>query len=197
MPVGMALQHIRDSERGYSLVETIVVAALSMTLMAMTVVQISTSRASMNADNGMRLVMNELARARDMAIQQRRFIRVAFMNSNEVRVERKDIATPVYTVVRRVIMQGNIKFALPAGTPDTTDAFGAGGPLDFDGASPTSDVCFNGDGMMVRCSNGTSINGTVFLAAPNDAYATRAVTVLGSTGRVRGFRRMNSAWGRV
>lgn len=197
MTTGMALQQLRDSERGYSLVETIVVAALAMTLMGMTLVQINTSRASMNADNAMRLVMTEMARARDMAIQQRRMMRVAFVNTNEVRVERRDVATPVYTMLRRAIMQGSLKFALPAGTPDTTDAFGAGGALDFDGASASTDVCFNGDGMLVRCINGQVINGTVFLAAPNDSFATRAVTILGSTGRVRGFRRMNSAWGRV
>lgn len=197
----MALLHIRESERGYSLIETLVVTALVMLLSGITVVQIGNSRASMHADNAMRVVMGEMSRARDMAIQQRRLMRVAFVNSNEVRVERRDVAAPVYTVLRRSTMEGNLKFALPFGTPDTTDQFGNGGALDFDGASTgamlPSDICFNGDGMLVRCSTGTSINGTVFLAAPNDPFATRAVTILGSTGRVRGFRRMNALWGRV
>jgi hypothetical protein len=43
----------------------------------------------------------------------------------------------------------------------------------------------------------TIINGTVFMAAPNDQFATRAITVLGATGRVRAYKRLNSAWGRV
>jgi hypothetical protein len=51
--------------------------------------------------------------------------------------------------------------------------------------------------MLVQCSTGETINGTIFLAAPNDQFATRAVTILGSTGRVRGFRRLTSMWGRV
>lgn len=194
----MASLHIRHSERGFSLVEVLVVASLSMVLMAMALVQINASRAVMNADNAMRLVMGELGRARDMAIQQRRFMRVAFVIAgNELRVERRDIGLPIYTQVRRAILEGNLKFALPSGTPDTTDGFGAGSALDFDSANPASEVCFNGDGMMVNCLNGQVINGTVFLAAPNDPYATRAVTVLGSTGRVRGFRRLNTTWGRV
>jgi hypothetical protein len=50
---------------------------------------------------------------------------------------------------------------------------------------------------MLVDSSGTAINGTMFLAAPNDPYATRAVTILGATGRVRGFRRLNTTWGRV
>ena len=176
------MRHLHQSERGFSLIETLVVAALAMVLMGMTVVQIRTARATMVADNAMRLVMNELARGRDMAIQQRRNIQVTFVGQNEMRLTRLEIPTGT-TLVHRTIMEGNLRFALPSGTPDTQDAFGAGS-------------IFNSEGMLID-STGTSINGTIFLAAPNDQYATRAVTILGSTGRVRGFRRLNTTWGRV
>lgn len=141
----MAVQSLRDSDRGYSLVEMMVVSALSMVLMGMAVVQIGTSRATMNADNAMRLVMGEMARARDMAIQQRRLMRVAFVPYNELQVERRDVTLPTFTQIRRAVLEGNLRFALPAGTPDTSDAFGAGGALDFDGVNATSDVCFNSE----------------------------------------------------
>lgn len=180
------------SERGFSLVETLVVASLAMILMGMAVVQIRTSRASMNADNAMRLVMGELTRARDMAVAQRRNIQVTFHGVNEMRATRIEIPTGT-TMLRKTVMEGNIQFKLPSGTPDTTDAFGAAVALDFDG---NGTYIFNSDGMLID-STGNTINGTVFLAAPNDQFATRAVTILGSTGRVRGFRRLNSAWGRV
>lgn len=168
------------------------VAALAMVLMAMTVVQIRASRATLVADNAMRHVMSEMARARDMAIQQRRNILITFPNTNEIRLRRIEIPNG-FTDLRRTILEGNLRFALPAGTPDTTDGFGAGSALDFDG---NGTVIFNSDGMLID-GTGSVINGTIFLAAPNDPYATRAVTILGSTGRVRGFRRMNSSWGRV
>lgn len=190
--------HFR-SERGYSLIETLVVAALAMVLMAMTVVQIRASRATFAADNAMRHVMGEMARARDMAIQQRRVMLIQLLPTNELRIVRVNPNTnlPEPDPLRRTILEGNIGFALPPGTPDTPDAFGAGSAWDFDGANPTTEVAFNGDGMMINRTSGNVINGTVFLAAPNDPYATRAVTVLGATGRVRGFRRMNVTWGRV
>jgi type II secretory pathway pseudopilin PulG len=188
----MQARHLPDDQRGYSLIEVLVVASLSMVLMGMALVQISTSRAVMNADNAMRLVMAEMARARDMAVQQRRNIRITFHNGNEIRLTRLEIPTGAQ-LIHRIIMEGNLRFALPAGTPDTTDGFGAGSALDFDG---NGSVIFNSDGMLVD-DTGTTINGTVFLAAPNDAYATRAVTILGPTGRVRGFRRLNTTWGRV
>lgn len=181
-----------STERGFSLVEVLIVASLSFILMGMAVVQVRNSRANINADNAMRMVMGELTRARDTAVAQRRNIQVTFHSLNEVRLSRLEIPTGS-TVLRRTTLEGNIKFVLPSGTPDTTDAFGAGSALDFDG---NGTVIFNSDGMLID-SSGTTINGTVFLAAPNDQYATRAVTILGSTGRVRAFRRLNTAWGRV
>ena len=189
------MHHLRDGEKGYSLIEVMVVASLSMVLMAMTLVQIGASRANMNADNAMRLVMGELNRARDMAVAQRRNIEVAFPGaSNRIQLLRIGIAPePPTTTVHGAIMEGNIRFMLPVGTPDTTDAFGAGGALDFDGATR---VIFNSDGMMVNPA-GTIINGTIFMAAPNDQFATRAITILGSTGRVRAYKRLNTSWGRV
>lgn len=185
----------RDGQRGYSLVEVLVVASLSMVLMAMTLVQIGTSRATMNADNAMRLVMSELNRARDTAVAQRRNVEITFPGtSNEIQLLRIGIAPqPPTTLLRRTIMEGNIRFMLPSGTPDTADAFGAGSALDFDGATR---VIFNSDGMLVDPA-GTTINGTIFMAAPNDQFATRAVTILGSTGRVRAYKRLNAVWGRV
>lgn len=191
---GMRTDHTHGGggERGFSLIETLVVASLSMVLMAMALVQINTSRATMNADNAMRLIMTELNRARDTAVAQRRNVQVTFANGNEIRMARLEIPLGS-TPLRRAIMEGNIRFLLPSGTPDTADAFGAGSALDFDG---NGTVIFNGDGMMVD-SSGTVINGTVFLAAPNDQFATRAVTILGSTGRVRAYKRLNSTWGRI
>lgn len=183
---------LRSDEHGYSLVEIMVVAGLSMVLMGIAVVQIGNSRAGMNADNAMRLVMGELNRARDTAIQQRRNIQITFVNGNEIRLTRREIPTGT-TMLRSRVMEGNVRFSLPPGTPDTTDGFGNSSPVDFDGDGT---FVFNSDGMLVD-NTGSAINGTIFLAAPNDPYATRAVTVLGSTGRVRGFRRMNLTWGRV
>lgn len=188
----MRTDHIHDGERGFSLIEVLVVASLSMVLMGMALVQITTSRATMNADNAMRLIMSEMNRARESAVAQRRNVQVTFTNGNEIRMSRLEIPMGS-TLLHRAIMEGNIRFLLPSGTPDTADAFGAGSALDFDG---NGTVIFNGDGMMID-SSGTIINGTIFLAAPNDQFATRAVTILGSTGRVRAYKRLNSAWGRI
>ena len=59
---------------------------------------------------------------------------------------------------------------------------------------------FNTEGMLVD-SGGIPVNGTVFLLIPTDGGfqqgSYRAVTVLGATGRVRGFRWNGGQWTRV
>src|SRR6266850_1667344 len=42
--------------------------------------------------------------------------------------------------------------------------------------------------------DGLTLNGTVFVALPNDKQSARAVTIFGSTGRVRGFRWDGGSW---
>ena len=52
-------------------------------------------------------------------------------------------------------------------------------------------------------ANGLTLNGTVFLNITNLSDSTRAVTVMGTTGRVRGYKwvadknNANGAWVRV
>jgi prepilin-type N-terminal cleavage/methylation domain-containing protein len=183
----------RAGERGFSLVEILVVAALSAVLMAMAVVQIGASRASMNADSAMRHVMSELNRARDTAVAQRRNVRIEVVGINEIRLTRINVPAPAAgtTLLRSTFMVGNVRFMLAPFPPDTPDLFLAASIF-----TGTGNYIFNSDGMLVD-NAGTTINGTIFLAAPNEPSVTRAVTVLGSTGRVRGYRRLNTVWARV
>jgi hypothetical protein len=52
---------------------------------------------------------------------------------------------------------------------------------------------FGPDGSFVD-PTGVPVNGTVFLGVPGQVETARAVTVFGSTGRVRGYRWIGSAW---
>ena len=68
-----------------------------------------------------------------------------------------------------------------------------GVPIAF-GAAQT--ISFNTEGMMVDGS-GNPLNGTVFLMIPKNVGSARAVTVLGSVGRVRGYRWNGMIWTRA
>jgi hypothetical protein len=77
--------------------------------------------------------------------------------------------------------------------PDTPDAFGNANAVAF-GVANT--VMFGTDGTLID-GNGNPLNGTVFLIIISQPESARAVTVLGATGRIRGYRWWGGVWTRV
>ena len=89
-----------------------------------------------------------------------------------------------------VALESNATFSLTPSVPDTPDAFGANASLCFGASSGTCSAQayqFNSDGTFTD-ANGVVINGTVFLSIANQPESARAITVLGTTGRVRGYK---------
>lgn len=180
-------------ERGYSLIELMVVMCLIGILGSMTVFQYLAARPGMQADGAMRVVMAELNAARETAVAQRREVEVEFVGVNGIKVTRIDDRTPnpdLTTLLRNVSFEASLEFGLVEGAGDTPDGFGN------ESASPDK-ITFSSEGMVIDDS-GSPVNRTIFLTAPSAPEAFRAVTILGSTGRVRGYRWAGgSDWMRV
>jgi len=140
----------------------------------------------------MRVVMAQLNAARETAISQRRRVEVTFLNGYWVKVTRHNLPVGT-TILSEVPFEGGVRYGLMPNVQDTPDGFGNITPVSF-GAAPV--VEFNTEGMLVD-AGGIPVNGTVFLLIPNQPSSFRAVTVLGSTGRVRGFRWNGGQWTRV
>ena len=152
----------------------------------------------------MRIVQSQLNQAREMAITQRRYMRVTFdVASNQVSVVREDTVNAT-TVLSTVVSEGGAIIAQIASVPDTPDGFGKSAVTCFTSTNGTfasatgsnSVVKFTPDGTLVDW-NGALANGTVFTAVPGLPMSARAVTVLGSTGRVRGYRWNGQVWSPV
>jgi hypothetical protein len=155
----------------------------------------------MKGDAAMRIVISQLNQARQMAIAQRRFIRVTFDPvRTEINLIRED-TTAAVTVLSTLPFEGGASFNKPTDLPDTPDAFGASAATIFTSTGGTfaslegdaQVVKFSPDGTLVD-SNGRSANGTIFTALPGMPLSARAVTVMGSTGRIRAFRWDGRNW---
>jgi prepilin-type N-terminal cleavage/methylation domain-containing protein len=188
---------LRD-ERGISLIEIMVALAIIGIMTSMAMIQIGAVRPGLQADGAMRVVMSQLNSARETAISQRRRVEVKFLQGYWVQVIRHNLPAGT-TMLAEVPFEGGVRFGLAPNVQDTPDGFGNVAPVSF-GAAAT--VMFNTEGMLVD-SGGIPVNGTVFLLIPTDNGASfqqgsfRAVTVLGATGRVRGFRWNGGQWTRV
>jgi prepilin-type N-terminal cleavage/methylation domain-containing protein len=190
------------SAAGFSLVEMMIVVGLAAVLTGMAVSQAGISRPGVKGDGGMRVIIGQMNQARQIAIQQRRYIRVVFTTPNLMQVIREDttttatVCTATCTTLSSPVIEGNVQFGTVTGVIDTPDGFGInaaafnGGPVAFGSALV---VKFKPDGTLVN-QDGASTNGTVFLAIPGTALSSRAVTVLGATGRVRGYRWDGKQW---
>jgi prepilin-type N-terminal cleavage/methylation domain-containing protein len=178
---------------GYNLIEMMFVMGIMSVLAGMAIVQINASRAALKGDAAMRVVMTQMNQAREMAITQRRYMQVNFAAPRTVAIVREDTTTTT-TPLSAVPFEGGATFSLYAGLPDTPDAFGKSAATTFTSSAGTVAVVkFAPDGTLVD-ANGRTANGSVFLAIPNLILSSRAITVLGSTGRVRAYRWDGSGW---
>jgi hypothetical protein len=167
------------------------VAFLSL-LTTMAIVQLNASRPALKGDGAMRVVLGQLTQARESAIAQRRYVRVVLTAPNQVQTVREDSLVSLTTLTSALI-EGGAQFTQIDHLPDTPDGFGNAGAVWFGTAL---NVKFTPEGTLVN-QDGAFVNGTAFLALPGQALSARAITILGSTGRIRGYRWDGSQWSRV
>ena len=176
--------------RGFSLVELMVVVTLIGIGSAMGVFLMGQWGPAVRADGAHRVVIAQLNRARQLAITQRRNIRVTFTNGNQVQIIREEVPGPATTLISSQLLEGGMVFALVPGVPDTPDVFGNGAAVNFGSATT---VKFSPDGMLLD-QTGNILNGSVFISTSNLSWSARAVTIMGATGRVRGYRWNGVRW---
>jgi prepilin-type N-terminal cleavage/methylation domain-containing protein len=186
------------NEQGFSLLETLVVVSVILILSGIALFQSFGSMESYQANSAMDVVTGQLRVARQLAITQRRPVQVWFNlgavpQSVSYQVQPStllvgDTTGPMVTMP----LPTNTQFVTEAGVPDT--------PMLFGTCSGSSPVCIGGVAggptAMYFASTGqfsadqlgvTAYNGTIFVGIPNQSLTARAVTIMGSTGRVRPY----------
>lgn len=181
------------SQAGYSLTEMMIVVGVSAVVMGISVVTISSSRSGLTGDGAMRVVLAQMNQARELAITQRRNMRLTFVGANAMQIIREEVPGPTLTTIQSVSFEGRMNFLLVPSLPDTPEAYGNSAATYFGAAT---EIKFTPDGTLVD-QNGALLNGSVFLAlntTQNQSLSARAVTIFGSTGRVRAYRWNGTVW---
>ncbi len=173
---------------GFSLLETLVVVGL-IAVSSIGIIQMKTSLAGLDADKASNLVRSQISYARQLAVNQRRNVEIDFAGNNEITVTRLN-ADATETVMADVTLPAGYVFGLPSGiSADTPDGFGNDAAVFFNEATGGT---FVGDGTFLD-SSGILLNGTVFTIGSGNGSA-RAVTLAGSTGKVKQYWVSGTSW---
>ena len=182
----------RLGERGFTLIEMLVVLGITGVMMGITIMVSPALRPSAAPDAGTAQVLEILRSTRALAISQRRDVELRFIGTDTIETARLEVPGPAKTVVLTTRLENRVQFLVQAGVPNTPDAFQPFGAAVAFPVSATQ-LVFTSQGSFVSQA-GDPINGSIFLSVAGDTNSARAVTILGTTALVRAWRWDGAQW---
>jgi type II secretory pathway pseudopilin PulG len=197
--------HRRHRESGFSLLEMMTVVALVIIMASISFVSLVPAMKQYRVSNAYNITLSAMRQARDNAISQRTSYSVTFLKTASL-----STITVAPTLSTFQGAQNTTTYQLPtdvsfdaesslASTP-APDGYGTGlAAIDFGytangatGGATTIYFCPDGsaqdaEGGAGNCA-GSWNGGVVYIARPGDLMSSRAVTLWGGTGRIRGWR---------
>lgn len=201
-------ERMRKNMRGFSLLEVLIVVAIGMILTGISFVSLQPLLKQARADAAYDTTLMTLRNFRSRAITERRRYIITFTAPRTITVQSWGVGFPVApapVLVSTITLPSDLQFMVQAGMPSTPatvpDGFGNGGTaIDFGqglGAGSLNYVMFMPNGTSQDKNNPageSNLNsGVIYMGRPNDLLSMRAITVLGSTGRIRGWRLQTGA----
>jgi prepilin-type N-terminal cleavage/methylation domain-containing protein len=203
-------------QRGYSLVELMIVVAVVVTLSAMAIMNITRPTTTNRANAAVDAVVDSLRQARQLAISKRRNVVVAFNGTNQIQLTVQPLPGEAVPLTIPIVKlnggsSNSMQFLLFPSLPNTPMGplgFGNTSALDFEavnGGTVGTALMFSTSGSLVGAGgaaaanwyavgNNDPINATIFIGIPGDSSTARAITIVGATGRVRSFAWNGAAW---
>jgi Tfp pilus assembly protein FimT len=188
-----------NSHRGFSLLEMMIVIFIGFTVAAFAVMTLIPTSKGQHVTTAYNTVLTTMRHARDQSAADMRIYVVSFATPGTVTVTQNTLGG---TLLLTSVLPSDVTFHVEPGVPTsntvlpvTPDSFGtASVAFDFDqppgGIGGGTAIYFYPDGT-AKDINGNTNNGVVYMGRVGDLYSSRAITVWGSTGRLRGWRLQN------
>ena len=172
--------------------EILLVAGLLMLVGGFSMIIIGPALEARNVEMAVRTVSTQMQRARQFSVDARRRTRVTFTTPDTITVDQQAPVSQggAWTQVSTVELPGDMELEIDAATvgstgpPSPSGTYTTSQVADFSGASQ---VFFMPDGSAVT-SAGILSNGVVYVALPSKVETTRAVTLFGSTGKIKRYK---------
>jgi prepilin-type N-terminal cleavage/methylation domain-containing protein len=183
--------------RGFSMIELMMVIALILIITAFSVMAFQPSIKQGHVTEAYNTTLMALRQARDLSVAQRQIYFVTLIGGlapNGITVTQGSTGTLIssYTLPTDVTFDAEPGIPISqVAFPTTPDLFGVGATaIDFDQGvlgGIKNVIYFYPDGS-AEDAIGNVNNGVVYLAMPGFVNTSRAITVWGATGRLRGWR---------
>jgi len=172
--------------------EILMVAGLVAIVGAFSMMFIGPALEARNVEMAVRTVSTQMQRARQFSVDARRRTRVTFTTPDTITVDQQAPVSQggAWTQVSTVELPGDMELEIDAATVGIT------GPPSPSGTYTTSQVAdFSGASQIFFLPNGSAVtsagiltNGVVYVAQPSKVETTRAVTLFGSTGKIKRYK---------
>lgn len=184
----------RSRQNGFSLLEMMMVIAIGLIATAISFIALQPVLKQETVANAYNTTLMALRQARESSVSTRWAYTVTFNNAVSPNTVTVLSSQPGAVALVRTLPQ-EITFHIEPGIPtsnlQTPDHFGtASNAVDFDQAvsgGVNNVIVFYPDGS-AQDAVGNINNGVVYLGRPGDLYSSRAITLWGVTGRLRGWR---------
>ncbi len=177
---------------GFTFVEILILCAVIGLGAAMAVPYIRETVDFYDAEAALQLTAAQLRRGSQRAVDLRRRTRVSFIAPNRIDVHQFEEGA--WIQVNSTLLPRGFEFrveeGLPAAPDETPDGLGASAAVDFAGAQ---EIYFLPDSTAVN-AGGQITSGIVYMARPGKVLTARAVTVSGTTARIRMWRFLEGNW---
>ncbi len=184
--------------RGFSLLELMIVIAIGLTMAGVTFMALMPLFKQNHVDQAYDTTLSAIRNYRNQSITQSKRYILTFTAPGTITVQYWGWGVPVSpapVTVATFTLPPDVQFQVQAGFPAAgPDGFGTGvTALDFDqgmGLGSQNYIMFMPDGSS-QDTLGNYNSGVLYLNRTGDMYSSRAITVFGTTGRVRGWRLYN------
>jgi len=184
--------------RGFTLLEMTIAIAIGLAMAAVTCIALMPLFNESHVDAAYDTTLSVIRNYRSQAITQGKRYIITFTTPGTITVQYWGTGVPVSpapVTVATFTLPPDIQFLVQAGFPaNAPDGFGTGAiAVDFDEGTAQGGqdyIMFMPDGSS-QDTLGNYNSGVVYLGRPGDLYSSRAVSVFGTTGRVRGWRLYN------
>jgi prepilin-type N-terminal cleavage/methylation domain-containing protein len=182
--------------RGFSMIELMIVLSLILIVAGVSAITIQPALREGRVTEAYNRTLMTMRQARDFSVAQRQIYFVTLNNGavpNTISITQGSTGFVKVTYNLPTDVAFDIEPGIPVSrtvAPTTPDGFGIGNPaIDFDqgiAGGAKNMIYFYPDGSAADAA-GNINNGVVYIARPGEIRSSRAITLWGATGRLRGW----------